>query len=182
VSLTYLLHIEAQMSSEAIKARFPFADYSARYWMGLMRLAQPASEALQELASRLFSNEEQYRKWISIFNPERPWERQPSRVFHLPPPLYYASLEGLPSAVATLLEKGAEINAQGGDYGNALQAACYGGHENVAAMLLEKGAEINAQGGIYGNALQAACDGGYEKVAAMLLEKGATRTTEKKKQ
>lgn len=39
-----------------------------------------------------------------------------------------------------LLEKGAKVNAQGGQYGNALQAASEGGHETVAQMLLEKDA------------------------------------------
>ena len=52
-----------------------------------------------------------------------------------------------------LLDKGAEVNAQGGWYGNALQAASEGGHEKVIQMLLDKGAEVNIQGGEYGNAL-----------------------------
>ena len=52
-----------------------------------------------------------------------------------------------------LLEKGAEVNAQGGLYRNALQAASDGGHEAIVKVLLEKGAEVNAQGGVYGNAL-----------------------------
>jgi ankyrin repeat protein len=58
--------------------------------------------------------------------------------------------------VTLLLEKGADVNAQGGYYGNALQAAANGGHESVVTLLLENGADVNAQGGYYGNALQAA--------------------------
>jgi ankyrin repeat protein len=58
--------------------------------------------------------------------------------------------------VTLLLEKGADVNAQGGHYGNALQAAANGGHDSVVTLLLEKGADVNAQGGHYGNALQAA--------------------------
>jgi hypothetical protein len=41
-------------------------------------------------------------------------------------------------------------------YGNALQAASFGGHEKVVALLLEKSAAVDAQGGHYGKALQAA--------------------------
>ena len=53
-----------------------------------------------------------------------------------------------------LLNNGAEVNAQGGRFGNALQAASYQGHEaTVRLLLLDKGAEVNAQGGKYGNAL-----------------------------
>ena len=49
--------------------------------------------------------------------------------------------------VRSLLEKGADVNAQGGHFGNALQAASYGGDEGVVRSLLEKGADVNAQGG-----------------------------------
>ena len=52
---------------------------------------------------------------------------------------------------------------EGGYYGNALQAACSGGHDKIVQMLLEHGADVNAQGGLYGNALQAACSGGHDK-------------------
>ena len=40
-----------------------------------------------------------------------------------------------------MLKKGADVNAQGGEYGNALQAASVRGHDQVVQMLLEKGAE-----------------------------------------
>ncbi|KAF2677730.1 hypothetical protein K458DRAFT_279074, partial [Lentithecium fluviatile CBS 122367] len=63
-----------------------------------------------------------------------------------------------------LLREGADVNAQGGAYGNALQAASSGGHEQVVKLLLKKNADVNAQGGYYGNALYAASDQGYEQV------------------
>ncbi len=34
-----------------------------------------------------------------------------------------------------LIDKGADVNAQGGHYGNALYAASEGGHEKVVQML-----------------------------------------------
>ena len=66
-----------------------------------------------------------------------------------------------------------DVNAQGGEYGNALQAAAY--HNNLEAiqLLLDKGAEVNAQGGEYGNALQAAAYDGNLEVVQLLLDKGA---------
>ena len=41
-----------------------------------------------------------------------------------------------------LLENGAEVNAVGGEYGNALQTAIFEGNEKVVKLLLENGAEI----------------------------------------
>jgi hypothetical protein len=38
----------------------------------------------------------------------------------MPTPLYYTALLGLSSVVKLLLNKGADVNAQGGDCGNAL--------------------------------------------------------------
>jgi ankyrin repeat protein len=63
-------------------------------------------------------------------------------------------MEGHEAIAKLLIEKGADVNAQGGFYGNALQAASYEGHEAIAKLLIEKGADVNAQGGYYGNALQ----------------------------
>ena len=78
--------------------------------------------------------------------------------------------------VRLLLEKGANVNAEGGYYGNALQAASYGGHEAVVRLLLENGANVNAEGGRLGNALQAALTNGNESVVRLLQQhRGPTR-------
>jgi hypothetical protein len=39
-----------------------------------------------------------------------------------------------------LVKKGADVEAQGGFYGNALQAACFKGNEDIVAMLRGEGA------------------------------------------
>ena len=62
--------------------------------------------------------------------------------------------------------------AEGGFYGNALQAASHGGNKAIVKLLLENG-EVKAEGGQYGNALQAACYGGNEAIVKLLLENGA---------
>ena len=59
-----------------------------------------------------------------------------------------------------LLEKGADVNAQGGEYGNALQEASWRCHEAVVRLLLEKGADVNAQGRSRGGDAAAAGEGG----------------------
>ncbi|ORY09452.1 hypothetical protein BCR34DRAFT_516475, partial [Clohesyomyces aquaticus] len=58
-----------------------------------------------------------------------------------------ALVKGNEQVVKLLLDKGADVNAQGGRYGNALQAALVKGNEQVVKLLLDKGADVNAQGG-----------------------------------
>lgn len=41
-----------------------------------------------------------------------------------------------------LLERGADVNAQSGFFGNALQAARFEGHEDIVEMLLQYGADL----------------------------------------
>ena len=89
-------------------------------------------------------------------------------------PLYVAAEKGAGAITRKLLDKGADVNAHGGRYGNALQAASAGGHKEMATLLLDKGADVNAQGGRYGNALQAALAGGHKEVATLLQKQGAS--------
>jgi ankyrin repeat protein len=44
-------------------------------------------------------------------------------------PLLWAAKVGIKAMVQILLDNGADFHAQGGEYGNALQAALAGGHE-----------------------------------------------------
>lgn len=67
------------------------------------------------------------------------------------------------------------FNAQGGFYGNALQAASHSGHEAIVQLLLNSGADVNAQGGHYGNALQAALVYDNEAVIKLLLNAAVLR-------
>ncbi|KAM6496670.1 Ankyrin repeat-containing domain protein [Amanita muscaria] len=90
-------------------------------------------------------------------------------------PLEYAVESGLlETDIAKLLvDKGADVNAKCGFYGNALQAASYKDSKEIVELLLGKGADVNAQGGFYGNALQAAISKGSKEIVELLLEKGA---------
>ncbi|KJK86072.1 hypothetical protein H633G_10085 [Metarhizium anisopliae BRIP 53284] len=89
--------------------------------------------------------------------------------------LYRASQRGHAEVVRILLDSGADINVQGGEYGygNALQVASLEGHATVVQVLLDEGADINAQGELDSNALQAASYGGHVEIVQILLEKGA---------
>lgn len=63
----------------------------------------------------------------------------------LGPPLYYTVLSGCFQLSNLLIENGVDIDAQGGLYGRALQAAAYEGDKSMVQVLLDHSAEINAK-------------------------------------
>ncbi|KAJ6587483.1 ankyrin repeat-containing domain protein [Mycena vulgaris] len=87
--------------------------------------------------------------------------------------LYAASYRGHGQTVQLLTDNGADVNAQGGYFGNALQAASSSGNELVVQLLIDKGADVNTQGGHYGNALQAASLNEHQLVVQLLLDNDA---------
>lgn len=66
-----------------------------------------------------------------------------------------------------------DVNAQGGLFGSALQAAAYSGQTSTISLLLSKGAHIDARGGKYGSALSAAVIAGNWDIVQILLDAGA---------
>ncbi|KAI0410229.1 hypothetical protein F5X98DRAFT_387040 [Xylaria grammica] len=72
-----------------------------------------------------------------------------------------------------LLKSGADVNAKGGKFGTALQAAAYRGSYYTARLLIESGADVNAKGGRLGTALQAAAYHGECRIAKLLIKSGA---------
>lgn len=72
--------------------------------------------------------------------------------------------------VGLLLNKGAHINAQGGKYGGALQAACARSCSTVVRLLLDKGADPIAEGGIY-ESINSAVESNHQvDIAGMVTE------------
>ncbi|KAK3689356.1 ankyrin repeat-containing domain protein [Podospora appendiculata] len=76
--------------------------------------------------------------------------------------------------VETLIDHGADVNTQGGEYGTALQAECY---HHAHEITLDKQADVNIKGCKYGTALQAVCRKGSIDTAQLLLDHGAEVNT-----
>lgn len=76
--------------------------------------------------------------------------------------------------VQLLIDAGADVNAQGGTWHTALQAAAVDGNDNTMRVLLDAGADMHAIGGIYGNALSAAYRSGYYFCTGLLWERGVS--------
>ncbi|PVH67796.1 ankyrin, partial [Cadophora sp. DSE1049] len=171
--LTYLLQFQRGVLTSGNLNTFPLALYAAEHWCHHFRATKDSYQASKLLMQ--LSQGDAFQNWIRLHNPDFPWKEtnMEKNITSIASPLYYTSLEGLFEPVSLLLGKEADVNAQGGRYGNALQAASAKGYEAIVALLLEKGADVNAQGGRYGNALQVASAEGHEAIVALLLEEGA---------
>ncbi|RYN52528.1 hypothetical protein AA0117_g13366, partial [Alternaria alternata] len=174
-SLKYLMQLQQPLEEETLQV-FALARYSAEFWSSHLQKTGDEMEQVSQLTMGLLTREEPaYLNWLRLHDPDRPWEEPNLEKSddNIPMPLYYAALLGFSTVTRLLLDAGAEVNAQGGRYSNALQAASARGHEQVVKTLLNAGAEVNAQGGRYGNALQAASIFGHEQVVKTLLNAGA---------
>ena len=177
--LTYLLHFESPtILTPDFSQEFPFIRYAAEFWPWHYCFIPNTAdrEVVDFLGCNLVKSENScFINWLRIFNPDDILGRSVLNLDtnSIASPLYYMSLLKVNGVLKILLNQGADVNAKGGSYVNALSAASYEGHEAVVRLLLEKGANINAQGGFYGNALSAAAYEGHEGVVRLLLEKGA---------
>jgi hypothetical protein len=188
ICCTYLL--EPQISNGPLTpaklAEFPLAHFAAQFWYHHYQVGKEKPAQLSTLITKIFKQQhDHFATWVKLHDPvDQPWETRVNSerpLDKIAPALYYASFLGLDWIIYEILFAGDAsgrkvediVNAQGGRYGNALQAASEGGHEAVVELLLDKGANVNAQGGDYGNALQAASQGGYKAIVKLLLDKGA---------
>jgi ankyrin repeat protein len=171
--LHYLLHLCRNMPlTKELINQYPLSVYAAKqWWRHIQSITGVLDDTFLDLASNLLMKENHLLSWIQLYDMDRSWQRfDPSfKTKDLEQPLYYAAHIGVPAVVERIMARSFDVNAQGGNYGNALQAASYRGHGTVVKMLLDAGADVNLQGGKYGNALQAASYRGHGTVVKMLL-------------
>ncbi|PSN59256.1 hypothetical protein BS50DRAFT_641131 [Corynespora cassiicola Philippines] len=170
--LAYLLHFDQVLPLERIRKDFPFAKYCARFWMSHALAAEQGSGEMMGLIDRFFCYQNSsYKVCYSLYRPDEyyrdSYDSEPASG------LYYAAFGGLRESCRLLLNKGADVNAEGGIYGNALCAASYTGHKGIVELLIKEGADVNVHGGHYGNALQAASSEGHKSIVELLIKKGA---------
>ena len=137
-SLNYLIQLRQPLERETLQV-FALARYSAEFWSSHLRKTGDEMEQVSQLSMGLLAREEPaYLNWTRLHDPDRWWEgiNLEKRLDSIPMPLYYTALLGLSTVTRLLLDAGADVNAQGGEYGNALQAASYGGSKQVVKTLL----------------------------------------------
>ncbi|KAJ7843984.1 ankyrin repeat-containing domain protein [Mycena olivaceomarginata] len=169
--ISYLCSIDHVLSEdEVFLQQYPLARYAAKNWVFHTGDLSRKTPRLLDMVLELFqADSTPYLNLCRLDDPDPwGWQREP-----IHPPVYRSVLAGVGPLVWQLLEYGAEVNAHGGYYGNALQAASYEGDIEIVRLLLQHGAEVNAQGGQYGNALQAASYKGDIEIVRLLLQHGA---------
>ncbi len=173
---------------------FPFMAYAARHWPEHWRsqLSFKSQETIDGLIQRIMDPEPQdgqnaYANFINVCPPDvfgasdrevslfcAAWKPRVHISNPIPQPLYYAALLGHQQLCRWLVdERGGDINAIGGTFGHAIQAAAFFGSKEVVEFLLDHGANMNLRCGEYGFPLHAAVYGGHADVANVLLNRGA---------
>jgi hypothetical protein len=168
ISLVYLL--SAIESTPAMSDPLPLLKYGAEFWhLHFHASAVEGRQMLEHALVKKIFDSTYMPNLLMVRNPDRFGRRDGP----FPQPLYYSSLLGFTNVTEWLWKMGADINAEGGYFGNALQATAYRGHEAMARFLVENGANVNAEGGRFGNALLASTRNGHEAVTRFLVENGA---------
>ncbi|KAF4337171.1 Pfs NACHT and ankyrin domain protein [Fusarium beomiforme] len=168
--LTYLKDITS--SHDDIQQDFPMARFAAETWTSFGPSAEAFQDSFQAMLMFL-EGEETFERLCRLYQPD--WGPVGSFVPPTASRLYYVCLAGLTNVSRVLINKGADVNAEGGEtYNTALEAASAEGHYDIVKLLLENGADVNAEGSCdYNNALEAASVEGHYEVVKLLLDNGA---------
>jgi len=147
--LQYILHFSESSSPSGNRnddgkveydhGSWPWLKYARDYWwQHLQRSPRACTERISQLSVSLITLEDvrSYKLLLWCITHEA-FETSMT-------PLYIASFISVPKLVLAVLPRTADVNARGGKYGNALQAASVMGHLEVVRILLEHGADINA--------------------------------------
>lgn len=192
LSLVYLLDFGGGVRLPGIDfVAFPFLAYAAQHWPEHWRrqLTQKDQDTVNGLIQRILDTEEDHSAYINYTNICRPDAlvdevssygiyslrgHQAKSLDSIPQPLYYTAQLGHLQLCQWLLdERGCDINAVRGTFGQAIQIAARFGHKDVVELLLDRGAHVDRHCGEYGYPLQAAAYGGHVECIKLLLDRGA---------
>lgn len=147
--------------TEEAAGEYPFGTYSAQYWPTHTRISIESTKELEEESSlghiglgnmnfqatkltqeveQLLNSKPSLLTWISLFDPDLEKPRFGATDADVLSPLYYASLCGFSHHVRDFLDKGADVEVQGGCVGRPLRAACRHGFLSTVTLLIDKGA------------------------------------------
>ncbi|KAH6957785.1 hypothetical protein BKA56DRAFT_680678 [Ilyonectria sp. MPI-CAGE-AT-0026] len=153
------------------RARFPLAAYAADTWMNHAKEAESSRRTLDAVV-RFLQDQPKFEVWASLSDAYKLFYRGPYLTGASP--LYFACVYGLTATAQRLVLSGADVNAEWGFSGSALQVASLEGQWDIVQLLLEKGANVNVEENSFGDsALQAASSAGHPEIVQLLLDHGA---------
>jgi Ankyrin repeats (3 copies)/Ankyrin repeat len=148
----------------------PLLYYASKFWVYHARKVAYESD-LAHLIVSLFGTEKSVIKWLILHDS---WfDRGICKTLTS---IYLASMLDLYWPCKVLVEAGADVNIEGGNYGSPLQAAASNGNGRIVQFLLDHGANVNIHGEgeeKYGHALYNASRDGHERIVRLLLNSGA---------
>lgn len=178
--ITYLLLLNRSESLSLDSfTKLPLLNYAATHWQDHAKIAfqegyrEESAEGFLCDVLRLLDQSQgsAYLNWLRVSDPDE-WNQHDlsKRGQDVPKSLYYTSLLGLYIVTEALINRGVDVNARGGLFGNALQAAAFRNHHQIVHLLLRNGAEIKLNEGLHYSALNAAAVNGSEASFRILLE------------
>lgn len=185
--LGYLARFDNASTLDSVVADYSLADYAAQFWTSHAKRISASRNSIKvtEAAANLLLNKHTFRNWIRLFDLDETSPKYGSGVGlgrtlpePLPSALYYACIAGLCPLVQCLLDRGLDVNAQGGNLGSPLQGACTLGHYEVVELLLRRNADEDADGP-NGPSIVAAAASGHDKVISLLLRRDYSTHTRK---
>lgn len=153
--------------ARALGSSHPFLEYASTYVLDHAEKAEAKNVGQARFLQWLGKEHSTFERMRLFHNS---FEENPdSRCVEGVNLLYMSAVHGYSRLAEVLLQKGTNVDAQGGYFGTALQAAAAEGKDKIVAMLLNYRADVNAQGGHFNTALQAAAAEGKDNIVAMLL-------------
>ncbi|OAP58336.1 hypothetical protein AYL99_07426 [Fonsecaea erecta] len=150
---------------------FRFSDYAVNFLFWHAEISEASGIPHREFLRRFQGNDStDLQEWIQYRNSFQRYQvRNYTPTANL---IYILAEQGFANLAKVLIDDKVNVNARGERYGNALQAACAGGHKQMAQLLIDSGASIDAIGGEHRHALCAAIHHKHESIMELLLGTG----------
>jgi ankyrin repeat protein len=172
--LGVLLRLEDHPDRDSIEM-FPLAEYAAKHWVDHARFENVASHINEAMELLFDPDKPHFANWVWVYDMDEPLRLPtPRPIRPNATPLYYAALCGLSSLVERLIvERHADVNARGGHYGTAIQAALYKRHLSTVRILIGHGSDVNSRDDDGSSLLHTAVQIGDPEIVSLLLSHGA---------
>ncbi|KIK56733.1 hypothetical protein GYMLUDRAFT_777945 [Collybiopsis luxurians FD-317 M1] len=139
--IIYIMHVADRKEMKYGFEELHLWDYACQYWLVHARCIEEKQQAspLESLTKKiLMDSSNSFLLWRRQYESNQTWGNE----WRIGTALYYAAENGLEKTVENILMEKRDVNAQGGRYGNALQAAVQKGNKAVVKLLVENGADM----------------------------------------